>query len=152
MIQVDRYALYRHYGAAIPTHLVAVPAPTIFPGSPQRRACTVSLRFRPSGVPQANERFSCCAARGQVHSDAAVALIAEAVAVDIRRPVVTGKRGRPQPLDQRLLHSLLLQMAQGDVVEHPGRLLVMQVGRVARPGKVRSRSVATHPLNDYERF
>ncbi len=63
--------------------------------------------------------------------DAAVALIADARAVEIRRPIVTGERVRLQPFDQRRLQSLLLQMAQGDVVQQIGRRAVTQVGQKA---------------------
>jgi len=68
--------------------------------------------------------------------DAAVALIADAEAVEIRRPIVTGKQVRLQPLDQSRLQPLLLQVAQGDVVQRIGRLAVMQVGQEANTALV----------------
>ena len=54
-----------------------------------------------------------------LRGDAAVALIADAEVVEIRSSVVTGQRVRPPPLDLRRLQSVLLQMAQGDVVHSP---------------------------------
>ena len=67
---------------------------------------------------------------------ASVALTADAEVVEIRRPIVTGKRVRLQPFDQRRLQSLLLQVAQGDVVQRIGRLAVMQVGQEANTALV----------------
>jgi hypothetical protein len=63
--------------------------------------------------------------------DATATLIADTEAVEIRRPVVTGKRIRLQQLDKRRLQSLFLQVAQGDAVQRIGRLAVMQVGQEA---------------------
>ena len=71
--------------------------------------------------------------------DAAVALIANAEAVEIRRPVVTritGKRVRLQRLDQHRFQSLLLQMGQSQVVKHIRRLAVLQVGQEANAALV----------------
>jgi hypothetical protein len=67
---------------------------------------------------------------------ASVALIADAEAVEIRRPIVTGKQVRLQPLDQRRLQPLLVQVAQGDVVQRIGRLAVMQMGQEANTALV----------------
>ena len=67
---------------------------------------------------------------------ASVALIADAEVVEIRRPIVTGKQVRLQPLDQRRLQPLLVQVAQGDVVQRIGRLAVMQMGQEANTALV----------------
>ncbi len=76
------------------------------------------------------------AQQGGLGGDAAMALIADAEAVEIRRPVVTCEWVRLQPLDKRRLQLLLLQVAQGDVVQRIGRLAVMQVGQEANTALV----------------